>query len=221
MKITKSKRLKNLPPYLFAEIDKAKRKARAEGRDIIDLGVGDPDQPTPKNIIDKLHQAAQDPANHRYALDAGMPVLRKAIAQWHRQRFSVELDPDMEILPLIGSKEGLAHLPLGLLNQGDTALVPEPCYPPYRSATLFAGGKPFYLPLLEENNFLPQLDKISPNVLAKAKLLFLNYPNNPTSAIADISFFEQVLKFARKNGVIVAQDAAYSEITFDGYNAPS
>ncbi|MBL7085073.1 MAG: LL-diaminopimelate aminotransferase [Candidatus Omnitrophica bacterium] len=217
----KADRLKKLPPYLFAEIDKAKRLAQAKGRDIIDLGVGDPDQPTPSHIIDRLYEAAKDPANQHYALDFGMKALREAISRWYQRRFAVELDPDREVLPLIGSKEGLAHLPLGLINPKDIVLIPEPCYPPYRSATIFAGGKPEYLPLLEENDFLPRFSKINSRVLARAKLLFLNYPNNPTAAIAENEFFASAVKFAREHNILIAQDAAYSEITFDNYRAPS
>lgn len=221
MRIEKADRLKALPPYLFAEIDQAKRKAQSQGRDIIDLGIGDPDQPTPAHIINKLTQAAKDPANHRYALDSGMPILREAIASWYRRRFQIELDVTSEILPLIGSKEGLTHLPLALVNPGDTVLIPEPAYPAYRSAVIFAGGNFEYLSLLEENSFLPQLGKINKNVLSKTKILFLNYPNNPTSAIAPEEFLAQAVEFAHKHNIVIVQDAAYSEITFDGYKAPS
>jgi len=220
MRVEKAERLTKLPPYLFAQIDKAKRKAKGAGRDIIDLGVGDPDQPTPAHIVDKLYEAAQDPVNQHYALDLGMQSLRRTIARWYEKRFGVTLDPDKEILPLIGSKEGLAHLPLALVNPGDAVLIPEPSYPPYRSATLFAQGSPHYLPLLQENAFLPQLDKIDSEVCARAKLLFLNYPNNPTSAIADEAFFAQAVEFARRNKILIAQDAAYSEISFDNYQPP-
>jgi LL-diaminopimelate aminotransferase len=221
MRIEKADRLKKLPPYLFAEMDRAKRKAQEEGRDIINLGVGDPDQPTPEHIIKKLYQAAKDKSNHHYALDAGMPAFRKTIARWYQERFNVTLDPDREILPLIGSKEGLAHLPLALINPGDAVLIPEPCYPPYRSATIFAGGKPCEMPLLEKNDFLPQFNKIGRNIRAQAKLLFLNYPNNPTSATAQEDFFARAVDFARKNEILIAQDAAYSEITFDNFSVPS
>ncbi|GAF75223.1 unnamed protein product, partial [marine sediment metagenome] len=221
MRIERADRLKKLPPYLFAEIDKAKREARSSGRDIIDLGVGDPDQPTPRHIIDKLYEAAKDSANHHYALDFGMSALREAIGLWYERRFNVQLDRDKEILPLIGSKEGLAHLPLALINPGDVALIPEPCYPPYRSATIFAQGVPQYLPLLEENRFLPQLDKIPRRVLAKAKLLFLNYPNNPTAATAPEEFLNNALEICRKHNIALVQDAAYSEVGFDNYRAPS
>ena len=221
MKVEFSQRLNKLPPYLFAEIDKAKRKARAEGADIIDLGIGDPDQPTPNHIIEKLNEASHDPANHRYALDQGMDILRAAVKKWYEARFGVSLNHSDEILPLIGSKEGIAHIPLAFINKGDYSLVPEPCYPPYKGGTILAGGTPFIMPLLEENNFLPRLDKIPNRVLKKAKFLFLNYPNNPTSACAELSFYNEVVKFAKKHAIIVLHDAAYSEINFDGYKPPS
>jgi LL-diaminopimelate aminotransferase len=188
-----------------------------EGRDIIDLGVGDPDQPTPKYIIDALYQAAQDPSSHRYALDQGMPALRQSIASWYKRRFDVSLDTEKEILPLIGSKEGIAHFPLGFLNPGDYALVPDPCYPPYKGGTILAGGKPYLLPLLESNNFLPDLKKVPLSVRKKAKILFINYPNNPTNAVANDDFYRQVVEFARKNKIIVISDLAYSEMSYDGF----
>lgn len=216
-----SKKLQELPPYLFLEIDKAKRKARAEGRDIIDIGIGDPDQPTPKNIIDKLYQAAQDPATHKYALDQGMPVLRGAIRDWYKKRFSVDLHPDNEILPLIGSKEGIAHFPLAFLNQGDYSLTPDPCYPPYKGGTILAGGRPYLMPLLEKNNFLPDLGKIPASILKKAKIMFINYPNNPTGRCAEKDFYKDVVRFAQKKKLIVISDLAYSEICYDGYKPAS
>ncbi|MCM8795243.1 MAG: LL-diaminopimelate aminotransferase [Candidatus Omnitrophica bacterium] len=215
-----SKKLQNLPPYLFIEIDKAKRKAYAQGRDIIDLGVGDPDQPTPNHIIEKLYQAAKDPATHRYSLDQGLPVFRQAIANWYRWRFGVELDPEREILPLIGSKEGIAHFPLAFLNNGDYALVPDPCYPPYKGGTILAGGRPYSLPLLQTNAFLPDL-KIPLNIRRRSRIIFINYPNNPTAATAPKEFYRRVVDFALKNKIIVVSDLAYSEITYDGYTAPS
>lgn len=221
MEIKISKKLESLPPYLFAEIDAAKRKARQEGRNIIDLGVGDPDIPTPAFIIEKLHEAAQDPKNHRYALDQGMSELREAIAAWHKQRLNVELDPATEILPLIGSKEGIAHLPLAFLDKGDLSLVPDPGYPPYKNATVLAEGKPYIMPLRSSNSFLPDLDAISESAVQKAKIMFLNYPNNPTAAVADSAFFEKAAAFGEKNNVIICHDAAYSEVTFDGFKAPS
>ncbi|MBP7836001.1 MAG: LL-diaminopimelate aminotransferase [Candidatus Omnitrophica bacterium] len=216
-----SKKLQDLPPYLFLEIDKAKRKARAAGRDIIDLGIGDPDQPTPRHIIEALYQASLDPANHRYALDQGMPALRRSIAAWYKDRFGVSLNPDSEVLPLIGSKEGLAHFPLAFLNPGDYSLVPDPCYPPYKGGTILAGGKPYLLPLLEENAFLPDLKRIPLSVRKKAKMIFVNYPNNPTSATAEKSFYQELIEFARKNKIIIVSDLAYSEMSYDGYRPAS
>lgn len=216
-----SRRLQNLPPYLFVEIDKLKRKARQEGRDIIDLGVGDPDQPTPRHIIEALYRAAQDAPNHRYALDQGMPLLRQAISGWYKRRFGVELDPDNEILPLIGSKEGIAHFPLAFLNVGDYSLIPDPCYPPYKGGTIFAGGKIHLMPLYETNSFLPDLKKIPTQILKKAKLMYINYPNNPTGATAEKDFYRQVVRFAKKNKIIIASDLAYSEIAYDGYRPSS
>ena len=218
---TLSKKLQALPPYLFLEIDKAKRKARAEGRDIIDLGIGDPDQPTPEYIIEALYRAALDPASHRYALDQGMSELRRAIGGWYKRRFNVSLDPDTEILPLIGSKEGIAHFPVAFLDQGDYSLVPDPCYPPYKGGTILAGGKPFLLPLREQNAFLPDLKKIPTSILKKAKLLFINYPNNPTGATAEKDFYEGVIAFAKRHKLIVISDLAYSEMAYDGYRPSS
>lgn len=216
-----SKKLQSLPPYLFLEIDKAKRRARAEGRDIIDLGIGDPDQPTPAHIIEKLCEAARNPANHRYALDQGMPVLRKAIASWYEKRFNVKLDAETEILPLIGSKEGIAHFPLAFLNTGDYSLVPDPCYPPYKGGTILASGKPYLMPLKAENSFLPDLKGIPLGTLRKAKLMFVNYPNNPTAATATKGFYEDTVKFSAKNRIIVISDLAYSEMSYDGYKPSS
>ncbi len=216
-----SKKLKSLPPYLFLEIDKAKRRARSEGRDIIDFGIGDPDQPTPKFIIDALNISANDPANHRYALDQGMPVLRNAISAWYKRRFNVNLSPESEILPLIGSKEGIAHFPLAFLNSGDLSLVPDPCYPPYKGSTILAGGKPYLMPLLEQNQYLPDLKKIPAMALKKSKIIFVNYPNNPTNACANDDFYKQLIKFAKKNKIIIISDLAYSENAYDGYKPRS
>ena len=216
-----SKKISELPPYLFLEIDKAKRRARAEGRDIIDFGIGDPDQPTLRHIIEALYQAAQDPANHRYALDQGMPVLRRAIEGWYKRRFDINLNPDTEILPLIGSKEGIAHFPVAFLNEGDYTLVPDPCYPPYKGGTILAGGKPYLMPLLEFNDFLPDLKKIPLSIRKKAKIIYINYPNNPTGASADKTFYKEVVKFAKDNKLIVVSDLAYSEMSYDGYRPPS
>jgi LL-diaminopimelate aminotransferase len=221
MQFEKSDRLKRLPPYLFVEIDKAKKKARDEGRDVIDLGVGDPDIPTPKFIIKALNKAVKDPSTHRYSLDQGIPEFRNAAARWLKKRFGAAFDPEREIYPLIGSKEGIAHMPLAFINPGDAVLVPDPCYPPYRSGAIFALGEVIYMPLLESNRFLPDLKSINHHLLHKAKMMFINYPNNPTSAVCDKRFLEHVVEFARKHRLIIASDAAYSEITFDGYRAPS
>lgn len=221
MNFEKSERLKRLPPYLFVEIDKAKKKARDEGRDIIDLGVGDPDIPTPKFIIDALNKAVRDPATHRYSLDQGIPEFRAAAAKWLKKRFGIDMNADNQIYPLIGSKEGIAHLPLAFINPGDAVLVPDPCYPPYRSGTIFAGGEIISMPLLESNKFLPDLKSINHHLLHKAKLIFINYPNNPTAAVCDKRFLQSVVEFAKKQNLIVASDTAYSEIAFDGYKAPS
>jgi LL-diaminopimelate aminotransferase len=211
----KSERLQKLPPYLFAEIDKKKKAAIAAGRDIINLGVGDPDRPTPEPIIASLQQASTVPAYHQYALDQGAPELRQSIAAFCKRRYGLDLDPGSEILPLIGSKEGLAHFPLAVLNPGDMSLVPDPCYPVYRSATWFAGGEVFSMPLEAGHGFRPDLDAIPDDIWRRARLLFLNYPNNPTGGTADLPFFEDVVRRARQHNVIVAQDAAYNEMWFD------
>ncbi len=214
-------RLKKLPPYLFAEIDRIKRELLAQGKDVIDLGVGDPDLPTPAFIIEALNEAAKNPANHRYALDQGMPELRQSIAAWYKNRFHVTLDPDREVLPLIGSKEGIGHIPLALINPGDVVLVPDPGYPVYKSGTWFAGGEPVLMPLLEENHYLPDFKSIDEDILQSAKMMFLNYPNNPTAACAEKIFFEEAVTFAKKHRLIICHDAAYTEISYDGYQAPS
>jgi len=216
-----AERLKKLPPYLFKEIDRKKSEVRARGVDIIDLGVGDPDLPTPRHIIEALKRAADDPAHHRYPSYSGMMVFKEAVAEWYRVRFGVKLDPGTEVVSLIGSKEGIAHFPLAFINPGDVALVPTPAYPVYHIATLFAGGEPYFMPLLSENRFLPDLDAIPESVAARAKLMFINYPNNPTSAIAEPDFFRRVVAFAEKNEIIVCHDAAYTEMAFDGYQPPS
>ncbi len=214
-------RLKVLPPYLFQEVDRVKRELIKQGKDIIDFGVGDPDLPTPKIIIDELSRAAEDPRNHRYALDAGMPELRAEIAKWYKTRFHVNLNPETEVLPLLGSKEGIGHLPLALINPGEAVLIPNPGYPVYRSGTIFAGGVPMDMPLMASNHYLPDLTKIASGDLDKVRLMFLNYPNNPTSACADESFFRFIVSFAAQRGIAVAHDFAYSEIAYDGYRPAS
>jgi len=192
-----------------------------EGRDIIDLGVGDPDRPTPRFIIEALHRASLNPSTHRYALDRGLAEFRIEIARWYKRRFDVDLDPDREILPLIGSKEGIAHMPLAFINPGDAALVPDPCYPPYRSGVIFAGGKVQKMPLLEENGYLPDFHRLRGHIPDRVKLVFLNYPNNPTGAVCKEGFFEEAVKFAARHNAIVCHDAAYSEMSFDGLVLPS
>src|SRR4030066_278644 len=217
MPIEQAKRIEQIPPYLFAEIDKKKEEMRKKGMDILDLGIGDPDLPTPRLIIEQLKKSSEDPKNHRYPSYEGMIEFRTAAAQWFEKRFGVNFDPQAEVFGLIGSKEGIAHIPLAFVNPGDHGLVPSPGYPVYRVATLFAGGTPFFLPLRKENGFLPNLSEIPEPVAKKAKILFVNYPNNPTSAIAGKSFFEEVVAFAQRYQIIVCHDAAYSEIAFDGY----
>ncbi len=211
-----SQRIKALPPYLFAELDRKKEEVRARGVDIIDLGVGDPDRPTPKHIVDRMKRETAVPANHQYPSYEGLRTFRSAAANWYRRRFGVSLDPSSEVVTLIGSKEGIAHFPLAFVNPGDGVLVPDPGYPVYHIATMFAGGRSHFLPLLRENGFLPDLDAVPRSVLAKTKILFLNYPNNPTSSVADRKFYRRMLGFAEENDLIVAHDAAYTEIYFDG-----
>jgi LL-diaminopimelate aminotransferase len=211
----KSQRLQQLPPYLFAEIDKKKKAALAAGRDVINLGVGDPDTPTPEPIIRSLQKAVEVPAYHQYALDQGAPELRQSIAAFCKRRYGIDLDPSTEILPTIGSKEAIAHFPLAVINPGDVGLVPDPCYPVYRSSTRFAGGEVYTLPLTADRAFLPDLDSIPADVWRLARLLFLNYPNNPTGATVDLAYLEKVVDLARKHDVVVAQDAAYNEMYYE------
>jgi len=219
--IEKAERLKKLPPYLFKEVDRKKEELIKKGMDIVDLGVGDPDLPTPKIIIEELKRAAENPANHRYPSYSGMNDFKYAAAAFCKRRFGIDLNPEREVLSLIGSKEGIAHFPLAFINPGDAALVPTPAYPVYNIATMFAGGKPYFMPLLKKNNFLPDLDSIPSDVLKQAKIIFINYPNNPTGATAELDFFIRVTEFARKNSILVCHDAAYTEMSFDGYRAPS
>ena len=220
-KIEQAERLKALPPYLFKEIDRMRDEARSKGVDIIDLGVGDPDRPTPRPIIEKLYQSAQDPANHQYPSYTGMNDFRRSVAAWYERRNGVKLDALQQVCTLIGSKEGLAHIPLAFINPGDTALVPEPAYPVYHIGTMFAGGTSYFMPLLEKNGFLPDLGAVPEETARRAKMMFINYPNNPTGATADGEFYARVVEFATKYEIIVISDAAYSEVTFDGYRPPS
>ncbi|MCE8422601.1 MAG: LL-diaminopimelate aminotransferase [Candidatus Methanoperedens sp.] len=214
-------RINSLPPYLFAAIDKAKGEMMRKGVDVIDLSIGDPDLPTPSHIVEAMRKAVGNPTRHRYPSYEGMLSFRKAASAWYKKTMNVDLNPENEVLTLIGSKEGLAHIPLGFLNPGDISLVPDPAYPVYNIGSILADGKPFKMPLLSENDFLPDLDTIPARIARKAKIMFINYPNNPTSAIASIRFFEDVVDFANENEIIVIHDNAYSEMTHDGYKAPS
>jgi len=210
-----SDRLKRLPPYLFAEIDRKKSELRKNKVKFIDLSIGDPDIEAPLGMIKTLVVAAKIKLNQKYALDQGKDKFRKAIKKWFKKRFTVSLDQDKEILPLIGSKEGLVHFPLGVVNRGEYVIIPSPGYPGYRGAAFLAEAKVYEAGLLEENNFLPDLSKIPINVRNKAKLIYLNYPNNPTTALAPLSFLKELVNFCSKYGIILAYDNAYSEVYFD------
>jgi LL-diaminopimelate aminotransferase len=214
-------RLKLIPPYLFKEIDEKKEQVRARGVDIIDLGVGDPDLPTPKFIVDRMKEAVTDPSTHRYPLYSGMNDFREAVARWYKRRFGVDLDPETEVITLIGCKEGIAHLPLGVNDPEDVNLMTTPAYPVYRMGTLFAGASPFMVPLTRENNFLPDFKEIPPIEARDAKLFFFNYPNNPTAAVADLGFFQKILEFCREYHIVPVHDASYTELAFDSYRPPS
>jgi LL-diaminopimelate aminotransferase len=216
-----SDRINNLPPYLFAAIDEAKAKVVEGGVNVIDLGIGDPDMPTPDNIIQALCKSVKNPDRHKYPSYIGMLSFRQAAAKWYEKHLGIELDPSTQVLTFIGSKEGIFHIPLAFLNPGDVALIPDPGYPVYKIGTLFAGGVPYIMPLLKKNGFLPDLEAIPRDIRKKAKIMFLNYPNNPTSAIASEDFFSEVVEFAKENDIIVIHDNAYSEMTYDGYQAPS
>jgi len=216
-----AERLNKLPPYLFVEINRKIAELRAQGKDVVDFGIGDPDLPTPSHIVEHLCRAAHDPANHGYPETDGLLELRQAIAAWYHGRFGVELDPTKEVLPLIGSKEGIGHIALCFIDPGDLALIPDPGYPPYSLGTILAGGEPYFMPLREENDFLPDFETIPDEVADKAKLMWLNYPNNPTGAIADLDFFDRAVHFAQQHGLAICHDAPYTEVAFDGYRPPS
>ena len=207
-----ARRLKVLPPYLFAELDRRKQEKIEQGVDVIDLGVGDPDLPTPGPIVEALKRAAENPENHKYPSYVGMKAYREAVSQWYKRRFDVDLDPDREVIALIGSKEGIAHFPLAFVEEGDVVLCPDPAYPVYKIGTIFAGGEPYTLPLKEENDFLPDLGSIPQEIVDRAKIIWINYPNNPTSADATEEFYRDLIKWAKKHSIIVASDNAYSEI---------
>lgn len=211
----KAERLSKLPPYLFAEIDRKKKEVAQKGIDIISLGIGDPDLPTPKHIIERLKIASEDPKNHKYPDYEGLYEFRKSAVDWFKNRFGVSFDPEREVVSLIGSKEGIAHLPLAFVNPGDYVLVPDPAYPVYNIGTIFAGGISYFMPLKRENNFLPDLKAIPEDVLKRTKIMHINYPNNPTSAVADKNFFSEVIELAMKYKFIVCHDMAYSELFYE------
>ncbi len=219
--IKKSRRINELPPYLFAEIDRRKRAALARGVDLIDLGIGDPDIPTPSVVVEKLAECASKPGNHRYPSSFGMPEFRAAVSNWYQNRFHVSLNPEKEVVSLIGSKEGIGNMAVAFVDPGDIVLVASPCYPVYHIGTAFNGGTNYFVPLKKENHFLPDLDAIPADIANKAKLLWINYPNNPTAAVAEANFFKQVVDFANRHNVIVCHDAAYTEMGYDDYRPMS
>jgi LL-diaminopimelate aminotransferase len=212
-----AQRLGRIPPYLFAEIDRKVQQKKREGVDVISLGIGDPDLPTPARIVSVLQEAAADPANHRYPSYFGLIELREAIAGWYRQRFDVSLDPATEILPTLGSKDGISHAPLALVDPGDVVLAPDPGYTPYATGAIMAGADPYVMPLTAANHWLPDLDAIPEDVASRARLMWLNYPNNPTAAVAARDFLERAVAFCRRFDIVLCHDAPYSEICFDGY----
>ncbi len=216
-----SERLEKIPPYLFAEIDRKIAEAKAKGIDIISLGIGDPDTPTIQCVIDEMHNAIDNAKNHDYPPYNGTEQFRKGSCKWMKERFGVDLDPDTEMLINIGSKEAIAHMFFAYVDEGDYTLIPDPGYPVYYNATIFAGGTPYSMPLLEENDYLPDFDKIPEDVAKAAKIMFLNYPNNPTGAVCDLEFLKKAVDFCKKYDILLCQDMAYCEMTYDGYKAPS
>ncbi|MEX0761652.1 MAG: LL-diaminopimelate aminotransferase [Dehalococcoidia bacterium] len=219
--MTFAKRVQQLPPYLFVGISRAIAKKKAQGIDVISFGIGDPDIPTPDPVLDALTEGARKPANHRYPETEGLPEFRKAITDWYQRRFDVTLDPATEALNLIGAKEGIGHASLCFIDPGDVALVPDPAYPVYSTGTMFAGGTSHQVPLSEEHGWLVQFDDIPTEVARQAKVLWLNYPNNPTGGVATLGFFKEAVAFAREFDLYLLHDACYTEVTFDGYVAPS
>jgi LL-diaminopimelate aminotransferase len=216
-----ARRLDAVPPYLFAELERKIEQMQADGIDVISLGIGDPDLPTPDAVVEAMAREVHDPATHRYPANRGSQIFREAAAEFYRRRFGVQIDAETEVLPVLGGKEGVAHLCLACLDPGDVCLSPDPGYPPYTSGPVFSGAEVHYLPLQEEHGFVPDLDAVPEEVWARANLLFLNYPNNPTGAVVPEGFFDHAVALARRHGVIVAHDNSYSEICFDGYRAPS
>jgi LL-diaminopimelate aminotransferase len=216
-----ARRLDAVPPYLFAELERKISHARAQGIDVISLGIGDPDLPTPEALMERMAREIRDPATHQYPTNRGGAEFREATADFYRARFGVDLDPETEVLAVLGGKEGVAHVALACLDPGDVCLAPDPGYPPYTAGPVFSGAEVHYLPLAEENGFLPDLDGIPDGVASRANLLFFNYPNNPTGAVVQDGFFERAVDFARAHDLIVVHDNAYSELCFDDYRAPS
>ena len=214
-------RVEKIPPYLFVEISRKIAAKRAEGIEVISFGIGDPDLATPAHVVDALRETAGDLPNHRYPESDGLPEFRKATADWYQRRFGISLDPDSEVISLIGAKEGIGHAALCFIEPGDIALVPDPGYPVYSVGTWFAGGECHWMPLKEENGWLPDLDAIPEGVARQAKVMWLNYPNNPTGAVADLGYFEKVVDFAKAYDIAVMHDACYTDVTFDGYRHPS
>ncbi len=221
MRIKLASRLSLLPPYLFAELDRLKKELQQKGVDVISLGIGDPDLPTPRHIVESLQRAAEKKENHRYPDYQGLTRFREAAAGWYKQRFGVSLDPQSEVCALIGSKEGIANFPAAIVDPGDIVLIPDPGYPVYYSGCVFNGGEPYFVPLTKQNHFMPDLGSIPADIARRAKLLWLNYPNNPTATTADLAFFKQAVEFCLKNDIVLGHDLAYSEIAYDGYQAPS
>lgn len=216
-----AKRLKSIPPYVFAEIGKKAKVLADKGVDVINLGIGAPDKPTFRHIVDAMHEAIEKPINHRYPPFGGTPEFKEACATWVNKRFKIKIDAETEVTSLIGGKEGIHHLIFAYVDQGDYVLVPDPGYPVYQTSTVLAGGTPHYMPLTPENDFLPDFSAIPPEVAQKSKIMFLNYPGNPTAAVCDLAFFEKAIEFCKKYDILLCHDLAYSEMTFDGYKAPS
>jgi LL-diaminopimelate aminotransferase len=216
-----ARRLRSIPPYVFAEIDKKRQAAVARGVDVINLGIGDPDQPTPAHIVAAMQKAVTEPINHHYPPFGGTKEYKRAAAEWCQKRFGIKVDPENEITSLIGAKEGLHHTIMSFIDAGDVNLIPDPGYPVYRTSTILAGGEPYFMPLTPENDYLPDFKLIPAEVASKAKLMLLNYPNNPTAGIANLEFFERAVSYAKKHEILLCHDLSYSEMTFDGYKAPS
>ncbi|MFP4382347.1 MAG: LL-diaminopimelate aminotransferase [Candidatus Sumerlaeia bacterium] len=216
-----AKRLQQLPPYIFLEIDRLKKQALADGVEILDFGIGDPDMPTPKIIINEMKKAVARPENHQYPMGSGKPAVKQAFADFYKEKFKVKLDPGTEVTALIGAKEAVAHMALAFVNPGDYVLMPDPAYPVYYNGTIFAGGKPYYLPMTKKTDYQLDLDAVPEKVLKKTKLLWMNFPHSPTGTCATKAFFKRVVQMAKKYGFAVCHDAAYLDLTYDGYQAPS